>query len=68
MVIAPLAADGSVCLTTSMAAHLVADLQGWFGAAGAYRAAAPTRLLDTRAGGGARVAAGGRWRSICRRA
>lgn len=59
LVIVPLAADGSVCLTTSMATHVVADLQGWFASTGSYRAASPTRLLDTRAGGAARVAAGG---------
>ncbi len=59
LVLAPLAADGSVCLTTSMAAHVVADLQGWFGPTGSYRAAPPNRLLDTRTGGAARVAAGG---------
>lgn len=59
LVVAPLAADGSVCLLTSMATHLVADLQGWFDPAGAYRATAPARLLDTRTGGAARVGAGG---------
>lgn len=58
LVLAPLAADGSVCLTTSMATHLVVDLQGWFLPSGTYRAATPTRLLDTRTGGAARVAAG----------
>lgn len=58
LVIAPLAADGTACITTSMRTHLVVDQQGSLAGAG-YRAVTPQRLLDTRDGGAKPVAAGG---------
>jgi hypothetical protein len=53
--------DGKVCVYTLGAAHLVADLQGWFPSA--YRTTAPVRVLETRPAGqtgyvGAKPAAG----------
>jgi len=57
-----LGADGSVCASVfSGGGHLVLDVAGWFGAGAgglAFRAATPTRLLDTRAVGAAPVGAG----------
>jgi hypothetical protein len=52
--------DGSVCvLTYSGSSQIVVDVAGWFGPGGglAYRAAPPTRLLDTRLNGGLPTAA-----------
>src|SRR5207249_1304343 len=44
------AADGTVCVYTSAASHVVVDLNGWFGPAGkaSFAAQAPRRLADTR--------------------
>ncbi len=49
-VIAPIGADGSVCIYTSADAHLVVDIAGWFtgGAAPAFTGNIPRRLVDTR--------------------
>ncbi len=52
LVIAPLAADGSVCLYTSGATDLLADVSGYHPSTAAFIATAPERLLDTRAGAG----------------
>ncbi len=57
LVIAPLAADGTTCITTSMGTHLVVDQQGALTGAG-YRPVTPTRLLDTRLSGARPLAAG----------
>jgi hypothetical protein len=52
-----LASDGSVCLFSSRAAHLVVDLSGFMADSGdQYRPVDPNRLLDTRLGVGAPVA------------
>ncbi len=47
------ASNGRVCLKTTAAAHLIADLSGWYAGTGAALVAArPERLLDTRLGTG----------------
>jgi Tol biopolymer transport system component len=49
LVVAPIGVDGKVCLQTSVsAAHLVADVNGYFGPGAAYVSLAPRRVLDTR--------------------
>jgi uncharacterized delta-60 repeat protein len=54
VVTVPVGPDGSVCLTAYSATHVVADVLGWYGEAGAgFTAAEPTRLMDTRFGLGA---------------
>ncbi len=49
-VIAPVGADGSVCIFTSADAHLIVDIAGWFtgGATPAFTGNNPRRLVDTR--------------------
>ncbi len=49
-VIAPIGADGSVCLYTSANAHLIVDIAGWFsgGSASSFVGNVPKRLVDTR--------------------
>lgn len=49
-VIAPIGADGSVCVFTSADAHLIVDIAGWFtgGATPAFTGNNPRRLVDTR--------------------
>jgi hypothetical protein len=53
-VIAPIGANGSVCVYTSANAHLIVDVAGWFtgGAASAFEGNVPKRLVDTRNGTG----------------
>jgi hypothetical protein len=46
--IVPLAADGTVCVYTSAATHLIVDVMGSFSGTDAYIRAGPTRLTDTR--------------------
>ncbi len=46
--IVPVAADGTVCVYTSAATHLVVDVMGSFSGTDAYIRAGPTRLADTR--------------------
>ena len=58
LVIAKPGDGGAVCVVTTVAAHLVADLQGWFPAGSYVALPAPQRVLDTRAGGGTKMAAG----------
>ncbi|MDQ1422697.1 MAG: hypothetical protein QOD72_195, partial [Acidimicrobiaceae bacterium] len=43
-------ATGAVCVVSSVATHLIVDLNGWFGTAalGSFTAVAPVRLIDTR--------------------
>jgi hypothetical protein len=49
-VIAPIGADGSVCIFTSANAHLIVDISGWFtgGADPAFVGNIPRRMVDTR--------------------
>ena len=49
-VIAPIGADGSVCVFTSENAHLIVDIAGWFTGGGtpAFEGNIPKRLVDTR--------------------
>lgn len=49
LVVSPIGASGEVCLASSTATHLVADLVGWWGE-GVASTGAPVRLLDTRPG------------------
>jgi hypothetical protein len=46
--IVPVAADGTVCVYTSAATHLIVDVIGSFSGTEAYIRAGPTRLTDTR--------------------
>jgi hypothetical protein len=48
--IIPTAADGTICLTTSVATHVLIDLTGWFGASNGKKfiPLQPLRLADTR--------------------
>jgi len=59
-VVAPVGADGSICLHSSAPAHVVVDLLGWFDPAGngqpaAFVGAIPKRYVDTRDGTGGRA-------------
>jgi hypothetical protein len=66
LVVVGVAADGSVCLRSSVATHLLVDALGSFGTGGLrLRVETPRRIVDTRAGRGAParpLAAGGRLR------
>ncbi len=59
-VVAPVSADGRVCLYTLQPTHLVVDIMGWYGgaapAAQAFESLPPSRVLDTRSTGGALLA------------
>ncbi len=48
-VVAPVGDDGTICIHTSTSADVLVDLAGYFGG-GAFNAAIPTRLVDTRSG------------------
>lgn len=50
-VITKVGTDGKVCLFASAGTHLVADVNGYFGAESGYTAIAPQRLLDSRPAG-----------------
>jgi hypothetical protein len=50
MVVAKVGDDGSICLFTLAAAHLVVDASGYFPAGAVEPLPAPARLLDTRPG------------------
>lgn len=50
LVVAPLDASGGVCLYTSSATHLVADVGGTFPAVAGIVGREPTRVLDSRTG------------------
>ena len=58
-VVAPVGVDGRVCFVSDVATDLVVDLNGYFAGVGpsgsetAFRAAVPTRVVDTRDGVGA---------------
>ena len=53
LVISDTGIAGTVCLASSTATHVVADLNGWYPAATTYTAVQPQRQLDTRGGLGA---------------
>jgi len=57
MVIAKPGTGGRVCVVTSVAAHLVVDMAGWFPVGSYDPLPAPERVLDTRIGG-RKIAAG----------
>ncbi|MFT6435152.1 MAG: hypothetical protein ACJAVI_003204 [Candidatus Azotimanducaceae bacterium] len=50
-VIAPVSADGTVCIFSQTPSHVIVDLAGWFPGA-AFEGSTPTRLIDTRDGTG----------------
>ena len=52
LVIAKIGANGRVCVYTSAATNLIADLTGYFPAVSGYSSLNPARLLDTRPGSG----------------
>ena len=59
-VVAPVGADGSICLHSSAPADVVVDMLGWFDPAGngqpaAFVGAIPKRFVDTRDGTGGRA-------------
>ena len=52
----PIGTGGKICLYTSSATNLIADINGWYPAGSDFTPTTPTRLLDTRpnrAGAGA---------------
>ena len=49
-VLTKIGADGSVCIYTQNAAHLIADVNGYFPAATTFGALVPARLYDSRLG------------------
>jgi hypothetical protein len=58
-VIAPVGADGSVCLYSHTVTDVVVDIAGWFptdgGGSSGFTGATPLRVVDTRDGTGGRV-------------
>jgi uncharacterized protein YkwD len=48
-VIAPVSADGFVCLASSRDTHVVVDVNGWFAAGAGFVATPAARMFDTRA-------------------
>ena len=51
-VIAPVDLTGKVCVASSVASHIIVDVNGWFGATSGLNAVTPTRVFDTRSGAG----------------
>ena len=51
-VIAPVDATGKVCIASSVASHVVVDVNGWFGTTSGLNALTPVRVFDTRSGAG----------------
>ena len=47
LVTAAVGADGTVCIFSLTATHVVVDANGWFPDASAYKAVSPVRVLDT---------------------
>ena len=47
-VIAPLSADGDICLFSSVDTHLIADINGWLATGSGFTALSPARVFDTR--------------------
>lgn len=48
-VISKVSGTGTVCVYSSVAAHVIADVVGWFSSSGTYTATTPVRFADTRA-------------------
>ncbi len=63
-VVAKLGAGGKVSLYTSVGAHLVADVAGYYPTGGGYTGLNPTRILDTRDGTGAAKAKVGAGKAV----
>ena len=57
-VITKVSAEGTVCVFVNQSTHLVLDVFGVFATLDAFAPVAPTRAVDTRDNGGARVPAG----------
>jgi len=51
-VIAPVDSTGKVCIASSVASHVVIDINGWFGSTSGLNALTPVRVFDTRSGTG----------------
>ena len=49
-VLAPIGADGKICVYAQQATNVIVDLSGWFAAAPGFTAITPVRAADTRAG------------------
>ena len=47
-VIAPLSANGDICMFSSVDTHLIADINGWFAGGSGFTALPPERVFDTR--------------------
>ena len=47
-VIAPVSANGEICLFSSVNTHLLADVNGWFAVGSSFNALTPVRIVDTR--------------------
>ena len=47
-VIAPVSADGEICIHSSSGANLVADINGWFATGAGFAPLPPARVFDTR--------------------
>jgi hypothetical protein len=54
----PLGDDGKVSIFTQSGAQLIADIAGYYVEGGGFNALMPTRILDTRGGGGQMAYAG----------
>ena len=52
LVVAPVGANGTVCLYTNQATDLIADIQGYVPAASSYVPVVPQRVLETRTSAG----------------
>ncbi|MEN9506974.1 MAG: hypothetical protein RI958_2900 [Actinomycetota bacterium] len=57
LVIAPVSADGRICIYSSARTHLIADVSGWFQKGVGHGAVGPARLFDTRPDGDGGLAA-----------
>ena len=49
-VLAPIGADGKICVYSQRATNVIVDLSGWFAAAPGFTALTPVRAADTRPG------------------
>jgi hypothetical protein len=52
LAVTPVAADGTICVQSYAAGHVLVDVMGWFAAGSPFTPVAPRRLLDTRTGTG----------------
>jgi hypothetical protein len=48
LVVSKVGSGGKVCIRTSKASHVVADLRGWYAGGASFTAVRPQRLVDTR--------------------